>query len=92
MATPALHAIRQTFPGIFLGGLVRPGIDQLLAGTTFFDGRTRTVLVYDPVTETVSASVNDVELGSFYLPIDTPKFIGIEGVGIVDNFVVRELP
>lgn len=37
MATPALHALRETFPGIFIGGLVRPGIDQLLAGTNFFD-------------------------------------------------------
>jgi heptosyltransferase-2 len=37
MATPTLGLIRQTFPGIFVGGLVRPGIDQLLAGTRFFD-------------------------------------------------------
>lgn len=37
MATPTLRLIRQSFPGIFVGGLVRPGIDQLLAGTDFFD-------------------------------------------------------
>src|SRR5262245_57469670 len=37
MATPTLRTIRVTLPGVFIGGLCRPGIDQLLAGTSFFD-------------------------------------------------------
>ncbi len=37
MATPTLRLIRSRLPGIFIGGLVRPGIDQVLAGTDFFD-------------------------------------------------------
>lgn len=37
MATPTLRALRDAFPGIFIGGLCRPGIDDLLAGTDFFD-------------------------------------------------------
>jgi heptosyltransferase-2 len=37
MATPTLRALRTRFKGTFIGGLVRPGIDQLLAGTDFFD-------------------------------------------------------
>ncbi|GJQ28740.1 MAG: ADP-heptose--LPS heptosyltransferase [Phycisphaerae bacterium] len=37
MATPTLRAVRQAFPGIFIGGLCRPGIDEVLAGTPFFD-------------------------------------------------------
>lgn len=37
MATPALRLLRSRLPGIFIGGLVRPGIDDLLAGTDFFD-------------------------------------------------------
>jgi heptosyltransferase-2 len=37
MATPALALLRRSFPGIFIGGLVRPGLDELLAGTAFFD-------------------------------------------------------
>lgn len=37
MATPALRLLRTAFPGIFMAGLVRPGIDQVLAGTDFFD-------------------------------------------------------
>lgn len=37
MATPTLRALRERFRGAFIGGLVRPGMDQLLAGTSFFD-------------------------------------------------------
>jgi len=37
MATPTLRAIREAFPGIFIGGLCRPGINELLAGTSFCD-------------------------------------------------------
>lgn len=37
MATPTLRALREGFPGAFIGGLVRPGIDQVLAGTAFID-------------------------------------------------------
>lgn len=37
MATPALRLVRSRMKGSFIGGLVRPGIDELLAGTDFFD-------------------------------------------------------
>lgn len=37
MATPTLRAIREAFPGAFIGGLCRPGLDELLAGSPFFD-------------------------------------------------------
>ncbi|MBC7772655.1 MAG: glycosyltransferase family 9 protein [Pyrinomonadaceae bacterium] len=37
MATPALALLRRSLPGSFIGGLVRPGLDELLAGTDFFD-------------------------------------------------------
>ncbi len=37
MATPTVRALRQAFPGIFIGALCRPGIDELLAGVAFFD-------------------------------------------------------
>src|SRR5688572_19153197 len=37
MATPALRLLRDAMPGGFIGGLVRPGIDEVLAGTEFFD-------------------------------------------------------
>src|SRR5215510_6804988 len=37
MATPALRLLRDSLKGSFIGGLVRPGIDQVLSGTGFFD-------------------------------------------------------
>jgi heptosyltransferase-2 len=37
MATPALRQLRRALPGAFIGGLVRPGLDELLAGTSFLD-------------------------------------------------------
>lgn len=37
MATPALRLLRDRLKGAFIGGLVRPGLDELLAGTDFFD-------------------------------------------------------
>lgn len=37
MATPALRRLRDALPGCFIGGLVRPGNDELLAGSAFFD-------------------------------------------------------
>lgn len=37
MATPTLRLIRDALPGAFIGGLARPGIDQVVAGTNFFD-------------------------------------------------------
>jgi lipopolysaccharide heptosyltransferase II len=37
MATPTIRRIRNAYPGIFIGALVKPGIDQLLSGNTLFD-------------------------------------------------------
>jgi lipopolysaccharide heptosyltransferase II len=37
MATPALRSLRDRLPGAFIGGLVKPGVDDLLAGTDLFD-------------------------------------------------------
>ena len=37
MATPALRLIRDSLLGSFIGGLVRPGIDEVLAGTDLLD-------------------------------------------------------
>lgn len=37
MATPALRRIRDAMPGIFIGALCRPGIDQLLSGSPLID-------------------------------------------------------
>lgn len=37
MATPTLRLIRDAFRGTFIGGLMRPGLDELLAGAGLFD-------------------------------------------------------
>lgn len=37
MATPALRRVRDSLRGSFIGGLVRPGIDEVLAGTDLLD-------------------------------------------------------
>jgi heptosyltransferase-2 len=37
MATPTFRLLREHHRGAFIGALVRPGIDQVLAGTRFFD-------------------------------------------------------
>lgn len=37
MATPTLAMIRRSLPGIYIGLLAKPGIDEVLAGLDFFD-------------------------------------------------------
>jgi heptosyltransferase-2 len=37
MATPALRLLRSSLPGSYIGALCRPGIDEILAGSDFFD-------------------------------------------------------
>lgn len=63
----------------------------LASGETYFDGWNRMNLRVDPVARTVSASVNETELGTFPLNIGAPKYAAFEGVGIGDNFVIRRL-
>lgn len=37
MATPSVARLRAALPGVFLGALLRPGMDQVLAGLHLFD-------------------------------------------------------
>lgn len=37
MATPTLRRLRHAMPGVYIGALCRPGIDQLLAGSPLVD-------------------------------------------------------
>jgi hypothetical protein len=63
----------------------------LVTGEMTSLGFNRLALRYDPLVQTISASVNDVELGAYRLAMSAPRFVGFEGVGILDNFVVRRL-
>jgi len=73
-----------------LNGMTGP----LLATGEFFSVTFNQFAVrYDPATGTMGGSLNGTDLGSFPAGLAaTPKFIGFEGVGILDNFVVRALP
>ncbi|MEM1167336.1 MAG: glycosyltransferase family 9 protein [Planctomycetota bacterium] len=37
MATPTLRVLRELLPSTFIGAMMKPGIEQVLAGTSFFD-------------------------------------------------------
>jgi hypothetical protein len=63
----------------------------LVTGKTFNNGWNEFTLRYDPVNTTLGGSVNGVDLGAYAIAIPTPRYIGFEGVGILDNFVVRNL-
>jgi hypothetical protein len=63
----------------------------LASGMTYFDPFTPIVLSYNPTTHMASASVNNTPLGTFPITL-SPHFLGMEGVGLVDNLVVRQLP
>lgn len=63
----------------------------LSSGETYFDGWNRMKLRIDPLAQTVSASVNDTELGTFAVNLAASKYAGFEGVGIGDNFIIRKL-
>jgi len=73
-----------------LNGMTGP----LLASGEFISQTYNRIAVrYDPATGMAGASLNEVDLGSFPAGLAaTPKFVGFEGVGILDNFVVRSLP
>ena len=47
---------------------------------------------YDPVAETVSATVNGASVGPFPAPGVVTRYAVMEGQGVLDNFVVRSVP
>lgn len=55
-------------------------------------GFNQMALRYDPAAQMVGATLNGMELGWYPLVMSAPKFVGFEGVGILDDFVVRRLP
>lgn len=62
----------------------------LASGETYFEGFNQVSMKYDPVAKMVSGSVNGVALGTYPLTIATPRYVGFEGIGILDNFIVRQ--
>lgn len=52
----------------------------------------RMELTIDPVTKRVNAQVNGQSLGTFEVPLPATRYVGFEGLGMADNFVIRALP
>ena len=50
------------------------------------------MLRYDPVAKQLTASLNGQVLGTYPLDMPAPRYAGFEGVGILDNFVIRNAP
>ncbi|WP_395703302.1 hypothetical protein [Aquabacterium sp.] len=50
----------------------------------------RMVIGYDPVAQVMTASVNGIDLGRFPMKLSA-KYAGFEGIGILDNFVIRQV-
>jgi hypothetical protein len=73
-----------------LNGMTGP----LLASGEFISQTFNQIAVrYDPATGLAGGSINGLDLGSYPAGLAaTPKFVGFEGVGILDNFFVRSLP
>jgi hypothetical protein len=63
----------------------------LASGTTMMLGFNTLSLRIDPVAHTVGATVNGTFIGAFPLAV-APKYLALEGQGIVDNLVVRLAP
>ena len=47
---------------------------------------------YDPQAGLLEARVNGAGIGPFPLALGRPRYAGFEGLGLVDNFVLRMLP
>jgi hypothetical protein len=85
---PVLDGMHARFE-LRLGGL--PGT-VLAAGPVTLSGYNPIALQVDPVAGTVSATVNGVAYGPFAAPGIAPRYVAMEGQGVLDNFVVRALP
>jgi hypothetical protein len=84
---------KQTVPndGALVYELRLNGKTGALLATGVVDDMTwnRMAIGYDPVAQVMSASLNGVSLGRYAMKL-TPRYAGFEGVGILDNFVIRK--
>ncbi len=65
----------------------------MLAGGTVDDFSLNGLrLSYDPVAKQLSVHVNGTLGGTFAVDIGRPRYAAFEGIGLVDNFVIRTLP
>lgn len=62
----------------------------LASGEEGYAGFNPMSLRYDPVAHTTTLTINGVTIGTYPVTIATPKYLAFEGVGVLDNLVVRK--
>lgn len=66
-------------------GLAGPSASASVALTPFSTLRVQ----YDPLTRTVNGYYNDILVGTLSYDASSSRFVGFEGAGTLDNFVVK---
>lgn len=69
--------------------LRRGAADVLASGRTTLSGYNPVSLRYDPVAGQVSATVNGAAVGPFDAPGVAPRYLVLEGQGVLDNLLVH---
>ncbi|MGZ6126102.1 MAG: hypothetical protein ACXWLR_14130 [Myxococcales bacterium] len=70
---------------------VRVGAEVVTSGPVVLEGFTPVSLVVDPAAQTVSATVNGTDLGTFAARV-APSYLALEGQGWADDVIVRSVP
>lgn len=74
---------------LWSGGATRT---RLAFGSTEDQTFNRLEIRHDPQAGLLEARVNGVAIGPFPLALGRPRYAGFEGLGLVDDFVLRTLP
>jgi len=70
---------------------LRVGAQVVSSGPVLLQGFTPVSLVVDPIAQTVSATVNGIDLGTFAARV-SPSYLALEGQGWADDVIVRTVP
>jgi len=62
----------------------------LATGRAGVSGWDPIALRYDPIAQSVTLRVNGETVGTYPFSMSAPRYVGFEGVGVLDNFVVRQ--
>ncbi|MDX2056710.1 MAG: hypothetical protein SFV24_02840 [Gemmatimonadales bacterium] len=62
----------------------------LVEGRLGVSGWDPIALRYDPAAQAVTLRVDGTTIGTYPFSMSTPRYVGFEGVGVLDDFVVRQ--
>lgn len=74
---------------LWTGGATRT---LVASGPMLDDGFNRLQLTYDETRQLLTVVVNGITVGAYPMNLGRPRYAAFEGVGMVDNFVIRKLP